>query len=107
MQLESREPSGPLETRWEHHRFDPINHACTYFIHFKFRDGSRIRRAFRYDWRLWTIAETRELLAECGYGSTIVYWELADSDGDPSGIFRPSQTGDLAPAWVAYILAFR
>jgi hypothetical protein len=56
---------------------------------------------------LWSLPETRELLTEIGFRKTEVYWETADRDGEPSGIFRPSTRGDLAPAWVAYILAYR
>lgn len=92
---------------WDQDAFNPITHDIRCLIHFRFEDGSEIRRAFRYDWRLWSIPETRDLLHEAGFRKTVVYWETADSDGEPSGIFRPSTRGDLAPAWVAYLLAFR
>ncbi len=105
-QLEEREQEG-FDYVWDQDHFNPITQEIRCMIHFQFPDGTRMKNAFRYDWRLWNIAETRDLLAECGFKSTVVYWELADSDGEPSGIFRPSQTGDLAPAWVAYILAFK
>ena len=33
---------------WDQHSVDPISHAVTNFIHFELRDGTRMRRAFRY-----------------------------------------------------------
>ena len=92
---------------WEHHRFDPINHACTYFIHFKFRDGSMLKRAFRYDWRLWTIPEVRELLLEAGFDRVDVYWEGADDDGDGNGIFRRQEHAASDTAFIAYVVGVK
>lgn len=105
-QLEEREQDG-FTYVWDQDTWDPITHEITCLIHFHFDDGSKMKKAFRYDWRLWTIPEARELLHESGFRKTVVYWEGADGDGEPSGVFRPSEKGDLAPAWVAYILAFR
>jgi len=105
-QLEEREQEG-FTYVWDQDTFNPITHEIRCLIHFSFPDGSQKKRAFRYDWRLWTLPETRDLLGEAGFRKTVVYWETADADGEPSGIFRPSTQGDLAPAWVAYILAFR
>jgi hypothetical protein len=92
---------------WEHKRFDPINNLATYFIHFKFRDGSKIKRAFRYDWRVWTIPELRELLLEAGFSRVDVYWEGADEDGDGNGIFRRQKSAPADPAWIAYVVAVK
>lgn len=105
-QEEARELEG-FSYVWDQDAFNPITHQVRCLIHFDFPDGSRLRRAFRYDWRLWSLPETRDLLAEVGFRKTVVYWETADRDGEPSGVFRPSNTGDLAPAWVAYIIAYR
>ena len=66
-----------------------------------------MKNAFRYDWRLWALPETCDLLAECGFRKTVVYWEGTDKDGEPNGVYKPSRKGDLAPAWVAYIIALR
>lgn len=105
-QLEEREQDG-FTYVWDQDGFNPITHGIRCLIHFKFPDGSKLKRAFRYDWRLWSIPETQDLLTECGFRKTLVYWETADEDGEPSGIFRPSKHGDDAPAWVAYLLAFK
>ncbi len=105
-QFEEREYDG-FTYVWDQDSFNPITHAYRCRIHFRFEDGSEMKNAFRYDWRLWSIPETRELLAEAGFRRAVVYWEGADRDGEPSGVFRASERGDHSPAWVAYIVAFR
>jgi hypothetical protein len=91
---------------WDQHAVDPISHSVTNFIHFEFRDGSRIRRAFRYEWRLWTVPEIRELLAEAGFAGSEVYWEGTDQEtGDANGIFHPRERAPDDPAWICYIAA--
>ncbi len=105
-QVEEREVEG-FDYQWDQDTFNPITNEIQCLIHFQFPDGSRLERAFKYDWRLWTLPETCELLADCGFKKTVVYWEGTDEDGEPNGIFLPDRAGDLAPSWVAYIMAFR
>jgi hypothetical protein len=105
-QLEEREQDG-FDYVWDQDTFNPITNEIICKIHFNFPNGSRMKNAFRYDWRLWSLPETCDLLEEAGFTRTVVYWEGTDKDGEPNGVFKPSRTGDLAPAWVAYILAFR
>ena len=93
---------------WDQHAVDPISHSVTNFIHFELRDGTRMRRAFRYDWRLWTVPEIRELLAEAGFAHSEVYWEGTDrSTGEANGIFHPRERAPDDPAWICYIAARR
>jgi hypothetical protein len=105
-QEEEREQDG-FDYMWDQDTFNPITNEITCYIDFRFNDGSEMKKAFSYDWRLWALPETRDLLKECGFKKTIVYWEGTDKDGEPNGEFLPSEEGDLAPAWVAYILAFK
>ena len=105
-QLEEREEEG-FDYVWDQDTFNPITNEIRCKIHFKFPNGSKLKNAFQYDWRLWSLPETCDLLKEVGFRKTVIYWEGADKDGEPNGIFKPSREGDLAPAWVAYILAFR
>ena len=49
---------------WDQAAYNPVNGHFQCNIHFRFKDGSRIKNAFSYDGRLWTIPEIRELLDE-------------------------------------------
>jgi hypothetical protein len=92
---------------WDQAHFEPVTHAMTCHIHFKFPDGSKLKNAFTYHWRLWTLPEIRELLLEAGFSSARVYWEGEDDDGEGNGEFTEHATGTADPAWIAYILAER
>jgi cyclopropane fatty-acyl-phospholipid synthase-like methyltransferase len=90
---------------WEQAEFEPVTGRLLCHIHFKFPDGSKIKRAFTYDWRLWTLPELRELLTEAGFSKVRVYWEGDDGDGGGNGEFTESATGQADWAWIAYIVA--
>jgi hypothetical protein len=105
---EFREVDDDFDYVWDQHRFDPIHHKVTNFIHFKFPDGSQMKRAFRYDWRLWSIPEIRELLQEAGFAESVVYWEGTDSEtGEGNDIFSPREQAPDDPAWICYIAGYR
>jgi SAM-dependent methyltransferase len=91
---------------WDQNTFDPISHRAVNHIHFEFRDGSRIRRAFSYEWRLWTLPEIRELLVEAGFSVVEIYWENTDRETDEgNGVFTRRDKALDDPAWIAYIAA--
>jgi hypothetical protein len=92
---------------WQQTNCDPINNTTLCYIHFKMRDGSMMRKAFSYDWRVWHIPETRELLDDCGFRRTTVYWEGDDNKGGGNGIFTPAEHGECCPSFIAYIVAER
>jgi hypothetical protein len=76
-------------------------------IHFAFPDGSRLDRAFSYDWRLWTLPELRELLAAAGFSRVTCYWQGWDDRGEPDGVFLPAEEGAADAAWICYLSAQR
>ena len=91
---------------WDQYRYDPITHDATCHIHFEFRDGSKIERAWTYHWRLWTIGELRDLLADAGFARSTVYWEGTEQrTNQPNGTFRPRAHAAEDPAWIAYLVA--
>ena len=90
---------------WEQERYDPVSGGLICHIHFAFPDGSRLDRAFSYDWRLWTLPEIRDLLEEAGFSKVTIYWQGWDEDGEPDGIFVPSTTGEADAGWICYISA--
>lgn len=102
---ESRDCDG-FTYHWEQAKFNPIDSTMTCHIHFEFPDRSRIERAFSYRWRLWTLPEITELLAEAGFRAVTVYWEGTDEKtGEGNGIYEPAEIGEPDPGWVCYIVA--
>lgn len=91
---------------WDQARYNPITNETVCHIHFRFPDGSQLHRAFSYAWRLWTIAEIRELLEEAGFSNSTVYWEGTDHETEEgNGVFRPTRIGEVCAGWIAYIVA--
>jgi len=89
---------------WDQDKYNPITGEGLFHIHFKFDDGSKIRKAFTYDWRVWTLPELTEMLSDAGFKPS-VYWEGTGDDGDGNGIFTPTMTGEADASWIAYIVA--
>lgn len=91
---------------WDQKYFNPINHDARYSIHFKFNDGTLMKDAFTYDWRLWTLPEVRDAMIEAGFKSTQVYWETTHSEsGDEE--YLPMEEGDNPWAWLAYAVGLK
>ncbi len=90
---------------WHQAEFYPVTNHMQCYIHFKFKDGSKLKRAFSYAWRLWTAPELRDMLHEAGFRNVTVYWEGEDEDGEGNGEFTPNDKGEADLAWIAYIVA--
>ena len=104
MQVERRACKG-FTYLWEQALFHPITGAYRCHIHFEFPDKTRINRAFTYDWRLWSIAEIKDILIDAGFTRTTVYWEGDDKKGGGNGVFRPHPKGQPDACYVCYIAA--
>ncbi len=90
---------------WHQAKFHPVTNHMQCYIHFRFPDGSKIKRAFSYAWRLYTAPELRDMLLEAGFRDVTVYWEGEDEDGEGNGVFTPDEKGEADLAWIAYIVA--
>lgn len=91
---------------WDQHRYNPINGDITCLIHFTFPDGSKMKRAFSYHWRLWTLPELQELLIEAGFQRVLVYWEGTDEKtGEGNGEYLPAEVGEADAGWICYLSA--
>lgn len=101
--LEERAIPGGFTYVWDQDRFDPITHRIRNYIHFHFKDGTKLERAFTYDWRYWTLPELTELLGEAGYSDVRVYWDTSDDDEHEA--YKPRKQADNQPGWLAYITA--
>lgn len=88
---------------WDQDAFDPITHAVTNYIHFEFKDGSKMQRAFTYEWRYWTLPELVELLKEAGFSDVDVYWDTAKDENNER--YRMRKKAENQPGWIAYLVA--
>jgi len=97
---------GPFTYVWDQAHYDPITGDTRCHIHFHLRDGSKINRAFTYEWRLWTLPEIKEILAEAGFARSTVYWEGTDAKTNSgNGHFEPAEHGEADLGWICYIVA--
>ena len=96
---------------WDQARYVPGTADYLCHIHFRFRDGTRLKKAFTYDWRYWTLAELRDLLFEAGFARVHSYFEQSDDDdGEGNGEFELDETGESCAdcaGWVAYLVALK
>jgi hypothetical protein len=90
---------------WEQAAYDPLSGDLTCHIHFDFKRGPRMRRAFTYHWRLWTVPEVKELLRGAGFERVTVYWELENEHGNGTGVFVPRKRGVADASFVCYLTA--
>lgn len=93
---------------WDQNHYNPITGDVVNHIHFRFPDGSEMRKAFTYEWRLWTLPELQEALRDAGFRNPTVYWEGTNlRTGEGNGKFRPTRQGEACEGWIAYIVAER
>lgn len=103
---EPRDIGKGIKYIWDQAEYDPISGTARCHIHFHFKDGSKLRNAFSYEWRVWTLPEIREILAEAGFPSSTVYWEGWDDDeNEGDGDFKPAERGEPDAGWICYIVA--
>ncbi|PIT99790.1 MAG: hypothetical protein COT74_08370 [Bdellovibrionales bacterium CG10_big_fil_rev_8_21_14_0_10_45_34] len=88
---------------WDQELFDPVANHAIFHIHFKPKGKKKFEKVFTYDWRMWSIPELKEILAEAGFKKSIVYWEGTDKKGEGDGVFKPVTVGEECQTWIAYI----
>lgn len=99
--------------QWDQHSFNPLTHETLCYIHFAFPDGSKIRKAFTYDWRLWTVPELRDLLLEVGFEKVRVFWETVEDDEDDptmmtgTGEYEEVEEVENQDSWLVYVVGER
>lgn len=96
-----------FQYHWKQESFNPVTADANFSISFKFKDGSKLKRAFEYNWRFWTIPEVREMLSEAGFAESHVYWETEDEDGEDTGEWERGENAPSNPSWISYIVAVK
>jgi len=108
---DQRRVEGGFTYVWDQSSYRAGSGEYTCHIHFRFQDGSQMRRAFTYRWRFWNLPELRDLLLEAGFRRAEAYFEQSasgDRQGRGDGTFRLDETGESCrgcAAWVAYLVA--
>ncbi len=93
---------------WEHSKFHPVTHYMKCKIHFEFDDGTRMKNAFVYEWRLWNPPEITELLLEAGFADVQWFFEGTEhKTGEGNGVYTRSKKGEAAETWIAYAVALK
>jgi SAM-dependent methyltransferase len=104
MELEDRTRLRSFTYVWDQARFDPVTHEILCKIHFEFGNGSRLRNAFVYDWRMWTLPEIQDLFHEAGFRDVHVLWENIDRKTDKgSGVFRRVHRAYATASFIAFV----
>lgn len=83
---------------WEQREADPLTGMVTDVCHFRVDQGGMIELelydAFVYRWRLWSVPELRDAMAEAGFTSTEIYDKTPDAmDEDGRVYVRPVEDG--------------
>jgi len=102
---QEKERLGGFTYIWEQETFNPLSHEFRCHIHFRSRDGKALRRAFTYDWRLWTAPEIRDLLHEAGFSAVHLLWERTDRTGKGTGAYSEPKRVENQELWWTYIVA--
>jgi len=101
-------PTPPFTYVWEQARFNPLNRNLLAYIHFELRDGRIMRRAFVYDWRMYTLPELRDAVLEAGFSGFEVWSEGWDAKRRThTGVLQRRARLDNDDCWIAYCAAFR
>jgi SAM-dependent methyltransferase len=103
-ELEEEKDYDDFTYSWDQMPYDPINGHALRHIHFKFQDGSKLNKAFTYDWRLWSIPEIMDVMKEAKFKQVDVYWEGADEDGEGDGDFKKTKSTENETSWIAYVV---
>jgi hypothetical protein len=93
---------------WDQALYLPGSGEYHCHIHFRFRDGSRLQRAFTYIWRYWSIPELLDALHDAGFGRVEAYFEQSAKDGSGNGVFRLDPEGRTSrdcAGLIAYLVA--
>jgi hypothetical protein len=105
--LEERKIEGGFTYVWDQDVYYPGTGEYFCNIHFEFRDGSEIKNAFQYHWRVWGMPELKDLLRDAGFREVESYFEGDDPD-DPEegdGEFTPDRRGENCQSWIGYLVA--
>ena len=102
LQEEDRDIDDGFTYVWDQDDFDPLTYNIVCRIHFEFTDGSKMRNAFVYDWRLWTPPDLKEAMAAAGFEDIHFLWDTEEDEDDSN--YERVERGEADEAWITYIV---
>lgn len=85
---------------WEQREANPLTGMVTDVLRFEVRRGRKVEQrlpeAFVYRWRLWSVPELRDAMAEAGFAATEVYDRTPDATDEEGNAYVLPVTGDGA-----------
>lgn len=98
-------PGGTFGFIWDQANFNPINNRALCYIHFEFKNGKMWKRAFTYDWRVYSPVEVCDALDAAGFRNIEVFWDVEEDENKSD--FRPASKLKLTncPGWLSYVIA--
>ncbi len=94
---------------WEQREADPLTARVVDVLHFRIERGGVIEDelmdAFVYDWRLWSVPELRDAMAEAGFDRSDVYQKLPDAEDDEGNLYLDPVTNpeDLEDSFIVLV----
>lgn len=108
------EKVGRIEYHWQQKHADAVSGMVENHLHFKISAVAAKKlgvqatwgSAFVYRWRLWSIAELRDLMLEAGFAKVEVYGQMGEAVDDAGGLHvRPVEAGEeLEEDYVVYVV---
>jgi len=103
--------AGPVERfgyRWVQHGWEAATGRVRCWIDFDLPGGAERRRAFRYDWRLWSPADVVEAMRAAGLGEATIWSDRYDARaGVSDGRYRPARQVGVREDFLAYVVGRR
>lgn len=104
----SGRPHPAFRYTWDQASFNFVDNNIVCHIHFKVKGQKKIKKAFTYDWRLYTLPELRDVMEDAGFTGMQGYFEnWSDEEEESDGILRPRKRYEDMAAWVAYLVAYK
>jgi len=97
-------PAGSFGFTWEQAAFNPITNRTECHIHFSFKNSKKWKKAFSYDFRLYSLAEVQEALLIAGFTNIEVLWDHEEEE-DADCDYQPTTVAENCPRWIAYLVA--
>lgn len=97
---------GAVRYLWEQREADPISGRVVNAMHFRLPDGSKMRNAFVYHWRLWSAPELSDAVLEAGFASVEAHLSYGDAIDEAGNILtRPhAPGGTVEENYVVYVV---